>query len=209
MALKGTKDGVLPRKGYQMVDIIAGRIMFATGLLILFGLFTFQAMQAYGADHQVIEIKKNLQMHEGDPIVFDYYINAGSGQGMRVGMVVKVSRRIPVYDRYQNKSQDDLVLEIAKLKIIHTENGISVARIFNVFDRENLPIVDYDTVMTGDIVDIHSATFEKEPTAKKAAQRVERKGASLPKRLPEKTVKEAQAEAKTEYILQETQVFTQ
>jgi len=144
--------------------------MFISGLMILFLLFTFQAVKAFGKDFHVIEVRKNLQLKEGDPILHDYYLNAGSQQGLKVGMVVKIIRKIPVHDQYQNQAQDDLILPVAKLKIIHTEPNISVARVQAYVAGDRTPILDYRSVMMGDRIDILSATMDNHADVERSTQ---------------------------------------
>ena len=76
-------------------------------------------------------------------------------------MVITVTRRRALYDAYQNKSPGDIKVPVGKLKIIHVQNGLSVARLHTTLSRINIPVLEYDFILVGDKLDIASAYFEK------------------------------------------------
>ena len=113
------------------------------------------------ADLTIFDVRKNLPMSDTDPIYRDFIINGGSEAGLSVGMVLTVQRRIPLYDSYQNRSAGDLQLKVARVKLIHVQKGLAVARLQSEFTREGTPLLDDNFIMVGDHVDLSSATSNK------------------------------------------------
>jgi hypothetical protein len=100
-------------------------------------------------------------MSESEPVYRDYILNTGSEAGLSVGMLLTVQRRIPLYDSYQNRSAGDLQLKVARIKIIHVQHGLAVARLHAEFTREGTPLLEDNFIMVGDKVDLSSAGSDK------------------------------------------------
>lgn len=122
--------------------------------------FMFLVSHAMAQDLTIFDVRKNLPMSDADKIYRDFYINGGSEAGLSAGMVITVERRLPLYDNYQNRSAGDLQLKVAKIKIIHVQKGLSVARLFSEFTRENAPLLEDNFIMIGDRLDLASASSE-------------------------------------------------
>lgn len=123
---------------------------------------------AFAGDLTIFDVRKNLPMSDTEKVYRDFYVNGGSESGLNSGMVITVERRMPLYDNYQNRSAGDLQLKIAKIKIIHVQKGISVARLFSEFTRENAPLLEDNFIMVGDRLDMNSATNDGNDDGKKA-----------------------------------------
>lgn len=113
------------------------------------------------ADLTIFDVRKNLPMSESDPVYRDFYIDGGSESGLTVGMVLTVQRRMPLYDSYQNRAAGDLQLKVAKIKIIHVQRGLAVARLHSEFTREGSPLLEDPFIMVGDHIDLSSASSDK------------------------------------------------
>ncbi len=122
--------------------------------LCFLGLLTATA----SADVTIFDVRKNLPMSDTEQVYRDYYISGGNESGLAVGQIITVQRRTPLYDTYQNRSAGDLLLKVAKIKIIHVQRGLAVARLHTEFGRENSPIVEDPFIMIGDRLDLSSAT---------------------------------------------------
>jgi hypothetical protein len=84
----------------------------------------------------------------------DFYVNMGSANGVHVGSVLSVSRRVPTYDMLNEKLYKDVQIPIAHLKVIHVENNAAVARLDQLSPEETTPVVAYRAVMVGDSVEL-------------------------------------------------------
>ena len=104
----------------------------------------------------IFEVKKNLALRDSDKIVKDYLISQGTEAGLQPGAVVTVTRRISIYDNYQNRTAGDMLVPVGEVQIIFAQKGLAVARLVSIYDRRNLPTVDFEAVMIGDRVDLRS-----------------------------------------------------
>jgi hypothetical protein len=120
------------------------------------------------AELTIFDVRKNIAMSDDEKVYRDFYINAGSEAGLATGQIITVQRRMPLYDSYQNRSAGDLDLKVAKIKIIHVQKGLAVARLFSEFTRDNAPLLEDPFIMVGDRLDLNSATSEKD-AGKKAS----------------------------------------
>lgn len=109
-------------------------------------------VHSYAKEATVFDVRRPIAMENNEVPPKDYYINAGSKDGLKKGMTVTVSRRLNLYDQYQNKSTSDLVVPIGVLKIIHLQDDVAVARLEEIKSREALPTVEFDAIMVGDKV---------------------------------------------------------
>lgn len=121
------------------------------------------------AEVTIFDVRKNLPLSDHDKVYHDYYLNGGTESGLSPGMILTVERRLPLYDTYQNHAAGDLQLKVAKIKIIHAQKGLAVARLYAEFSREDAPLLEDNFIMVGDSVDLSSATTEGKKTAENSA----------------------------------------
>jgi hypothetical protein len=140
------------------------------GLFALLITFTLSATSAFAADGNVsiFDVRKTLQMDPSEPVYHDYYLNAGPEAGLKRGMFVSVVRRTPIHNPIENKSAGTLSVEVAKLQIISVESGISVGRLVTSFGSADRPVVDFEGIMIGDVLDLTTVSMEA-PKSKRAA----------------------------------------
>ena len=127
-------------------------------LSFIFAVF-LAPLTAY-ADLTIFDVRRTLRMSNTDPVYHDYYINGGREAGLTTGMIITVTRKLPLYDNYQNHSAGDLNLKVAKVKIIHVQKGLAVARLQSEFTRENAPLLEDPFIMVGDELDLSTATHD-------------------------------------------------
>lgn len=158
---------------FKRVDSIRVFILFV-GILI----FSNQ-LQAQTNPVQIFEVRKNLALKEDEPVYHDYYINAGSEQGLQSGMIVSVFRRVPVQNQFMTASVDDLVITVGTVKLLYVQKNISVARRHNIYTAEKSPVLEFQNILQGDRVDVTSARIEEDP--KPAVKPKARKSVQAPK----------------------------
>ncbi|MEQ1876400.1 MAG: hypothetical protein ABL958_07125 [Bdellovibrionia bacterium] len=128
---------------------VVGRFMFVLGYLILFSLFSYQAL---ARELTVFAIQKNLQMSIKDPVYHDYYLDGGTEAGISRGQIITVVRRIPLHDLTRNRPLGDMHMPVAQLKVLYVQRGSSVARLHKLFLDKDRPLIDFNAVMVGDQV---------------------------------------------------------
>ena len=88
---------------------------------------------------------------ENEVVRKNYYINMGSGQGIRKDSVVDVFRIISVQNPYDAKTRVNYKVKIGELKILHSMDNASIAMVNN-YENENTPIFEIPQFMIGDHV---------------------------------------------------------
>ncbi|MGE0763310.1 MAG: hypothetical protein AB7N80_08530 [Bdellovibrionales bacterium] len=119
---------------------------------------------------QIFDMRKSLALSDQEPVYRDFYLSRGLEAGLRPGMILTVKRRQPLYDGIHNRSAGDLGLVVARIKIIHAEKGLAVARHHSGFNRDDLPLLEDNYIMIGDEVDLSSATTESKAKGQKKAE---------------------------------------
>jgi hypothetical protein len=109
---------------------------------------------ANSADFVVYSVYRGLDLgNPGEaPPPKDFYVNAGSTQGVHVGSVLEVLRKVPTYDLQTEKLYKDITFPIARIKVIHAENNASVARLEKMLPPDKSPATTPYAVMVGDLV---------------------------------------------------------
>jgi hypothetical protein len=139
--------------GFWRVDrIISSLIAF-----LLLSCISLSAFAEHIAEYTVFDVRKSLPLNDNDKVYKDYYVNMGSDSGVRVGAELSVYRKVPVIDIYRNKAQGDLVIPVAKIKVIQVQKTMSVARLEHIASMSEIPVVDFEAVMMGDRVEIAAA----------------------------------------------------
>src|SRR5689334_6598209 len=97
----------------------------------------FRAVPALADEIAIFDVRKNSTLSDSEPAFRDFYISRGSESGLRPGMIVTVKRRMPLYDSFHNRSAGDLTVSVGRVKIIHVEKELAVAREHSQFNRED------------------------------------------------------------------------
>lgn len=139
----------------------------------------------------VFDVRKNLRLNEKDPVYHDYYINAGTNQGLRKGLLVNVQRRLPFKDSSLSKVQEELIVDVAELEVIHVQRSFSIARLHRSLLGKASPILDYSSIMVGDKADMGSV--RSKPRKSRKSSRARKATVRLPAKNVMATVKKQQA----------------
>lgn len=115
----------------------------------------------FAGELTIFDVRKPVAMSDKEVVQKDFYIDSGSEAGLQKGMIVTVVRKVPLYDTYQSRSAGDLKVEVAKVKIIQVQQGLSVARFAANIPRADIPILEEDYIMIGDRLDMSTATKDK------------------------------------------------
>ncbi len=140
--------------------MLPNRWLFFVGFLF--------SVAASADDLTIFDMRKSLAMSETDKSYRDFYISQGVASGLKPGMIVTVKRKMPLYDSFHNRSAGELSVAVGRVKIIHVEKDVSVAREFSQFSRDDMPLLEDNFIMVGDGIDLSSATTESKAKGKKA-----------------------------------------
>lgn len=160
------------RFGLWTARLLTKLVLIASILGILTGIAVVSPEEAFAADDvSIFDVRKSLPLDPSDPVFYDFYVNAGPESGLKKGMYVSVVRKLPIHDPIGNKAQGTLSVEVAKLQIIHVERDISVARLASEFGSEDRPVLEFEAVMIGDVLDLSSVSMTAPKESEKRRKR--------------------------------------
>lgn len=118
---------------------------------IIFGVIFSRALAA-SESIEVVEVRRNIQLADSDPVYKDFYLNAAEGSGLKKNQVVKATRKITI------KNQGAKVIGtfktlVGRLKIIQVDGGVAVARLYELTPREDQAMLEQVGIMIGDQID--------------------------------------------------------
>lgn len=144
---------------------------------------TFYSFSLF-ADIQVIQVKRNIPLSDGDPIYKDYYLSGGTKEGLKVNLVVPVMRWVNLRENNQAQDQSMKLLEpVGWLRVIYTQERLAVARLHNLTEKESLPVMEQPGILVGDIVTTEKSYVyrpSKKENTKLAKRKVEATSGALP-----------------------------
>lgn len=162
------------------------KVRLVSYLAFMFAIVTAFVPVANAADDvvSVFDVRKTLPLDPSDPVYYDYYVNAGPEAGLKRGMYVSVVRRTPIHDPVQNKAQATLAVEVAKVQIIHVDRNIGVARLVTEFGSEDRPVMEYESIMIGDTLDLTTVSMDAPKDREKRKKRTPSSNASAESATP-------------------------
>lgn len=112
------------------------------------------APSAQADEHMVYNVFRPLDLGEEEQQVApkDFYVNMGASNGVRSGSVLEVLRKVSTFDLASQKLYKDVLLPVAKIKVIHVESNAAVARLEKLAPPEVTPGISPRAVMVGDLV---------------------------------------------------------
>lgn len=125
-------------------------------------------------DAAVIDVRRNIQMSESDPVYRDYYLNAGTTSGLKENLVVVATRKVSIKDSSGSQTYGEAQAPVAQLRIIYANERIAIAREYKGANRERNPMIEQNGVMIGDQIEIKGSFVDnKYPDVKTAEQKTE------------------------------------
>lgn len=121
--------------------------------LIILTLLISQAVSA--RSYVIFSMAQDLPMGMDNEIVRkNYYINIGSGQGVKKDSIVDVYRIVSVQNPYDNKKRVNYKVKIGELKVLHSSDEEAIGMV-NKYEKEETPIFELKQFMIGDHVSIN------------------------------------------------------
>lgn len=122
-------------------------------LTLLFCLAISQSL--YARSYVIFSMAQDLPMGvENEVVRKNYYINMGSGQGLKKDSILDVFRIVSVQNPYDNKKRVNYKVKIGELKVIHSSDEAAIA-IVNEYVKEDAPVFELSQFMVGDQVAIN------------------------------------------------------
>ncbi len=127
------------REMMKLFTLIAGLVLSTT---------------AFAADYKVFGIRTDFPMADGQPLYRDVYVNMGTNQGIKAGSALDAYRVVTTVDELNQRVGKNLSFKIAKLKVIHAEPEMAVARVVQMLPPESTPLGSFTNVIVGDEVEV-------------------------------------------------------
>ena len=122
-------------------------------LTLLFLTLFSQSLMA--RSYVIFSLAQDLAMGvENEVIRKNYYVNIGSGQGVKKDTLLDVFRIVSVQNPYDNKKRVNYKVKIGELKVLHASDDASIA-VVSEYEKEDTPIFELSQFMVGDHVSIN------------------------------------------------------
>ncbi len=109
---------------------------------------------ANAGDYKVFGIRTDFPLTDGQALFRDVYVNMGTDQGIKAGSFLDAYRVITTVDELNQKTGRNISFKFAKLKVIHAESDLAVARVTQILQPMSTPLSSYTNVMVGDEVEV-------------------------------------------------------
>lgn len=130
------------------------RLSFLAVVGVLVSISSANAAEPSAPVYSVFDLKQTVPLNNKQKVFRDYYVNLGSDQGAKAGSILAVYRRQGVVDYYRNTLHEDLLVPVAHMKIIQAGKTMSVARLASITPSKQIPVVEFNSVMMGDRVEL-------------------------------------------------------
>lgn len=118
-------------------------------------MFLIISQSLHARSYVIFSMAQDLPMGtENEVVRKNYYINMGSGQGLKKDSILDVFRIVSVQNPYDNKKRVNYKVKIGELKVIHSSDEASIAMV-NAYEKEDVPVFDLSQFMIGDHVAIN------------------------------------------------------
>lgn len=122
-------------------------------LILLITLLMSHAV--FARSYVIFSMVQDLPMGlENEIVRKNYYINMGSGQGVKKDSILDVFRIISVQNPYDSKKRVNYKVKIGKLKVLHSSDEAAIAAVQD-YEKEDTPIFELPQFMIGDHVSIN------------------------------------------------------
>lgn len=123
-------------------------------LLVLITSLIFST-SIFARSYVIFSMAQDLPMGlENEVVRKNYYINMGSGQGVKKDSILDVFRIVSVQNPYDNKKRVNYKVKIGELKVLHSSDEAAIAMV-NEYEKEDVPIFELNQFMIGDHVSIN------------------------------------------------------
>lgn len=145
----------------------AGRLLMMVGIAILALLFSWEV---FGADINVVEVRRNIPLSDEAPVYKDFYINAGPDAGLKKNLVITVYRKMSIRDATGTQSFGEIDIPVGQLRVIATTGKVAVAREYKLISRDDEPMLEQAGIMIGDRLQMDGSFIDNKRTSVKKSE---------------------------------------
>ncbi len=128
------------------------KVVTMKALLVIFVLFlTLSPRASHARSYLIYSVAQDLPMGTDEQVIKkNFYVNMGTGQGLKKGTLLDVFRVISVLDPYDNRKRVNYRVKIGELKVIHTSDEAAITVLHKM--KDDVPVLDLDQFIVGDHV---------------------------------------------------------
>ncbi|MBN1114922.1 MAG: hypothetical protein JXA66_06240 [Oligoflexia bacterium] len=124
-------------------------------IVLLFVISVISAGNLCSKEFRIFFIKKEFDLGTRSNGLFrDYYTNIGTQNGVTKGTHLDVYRKVQVIDSQHGGAPVEVRIYVGQLKAIFVNSNITIARASSLADEESNPVLDYQSFLVGDLVEI-------------------------------------------------------
>ncbi len=118
-------------------------------LFLLLAVFTCPS-SADKSEFKIIKVKmESTIMKDGAKPVKDFYVNAGSDDGLSNSMILDVYRKKQIGDKTTGNDLD-ISIHVGQVKVFKLYKNLAITRMHSLTTSQKTPVLEYRTVMIGD-----------------------------------------------------------
>jgi outer membrane protein OmpA-like peptidoglycan-associated protein len=126
-------------------------ILCITFLLLLTAGFTYPSEEE-NPDFKIFKVTMEGTTKKASPKpVKDFYVNAGSENGLSNSMILDVYREKQITDKTTGNNFD-ISIPVGKVKVFKLYKNLAITRLHSLTTSKKTPVLEYRTVMIGDYV---------------------------------------------------------
>lgn len=144
-----------------------GRSFILAGFAILALLFSWEV---FGADMNVVEVRRNIPLADDAPVYKDFYINAGPDAGLKKNLVITVYRKMSIRDATGTQSFGEMDIPVGQLRIIAAQGKVAIAREYKLISRDDEPMLEQTGIMIGDRLQMDGSFVDNKRTSAKKSE---------------------------------------
>lgn len=138
----------------------ADKTKILTIIAVLYIILGVVFTQAFASNNiEVVDVRRNIQLADTDPVYKDFYLNAAENSGLKKNLVVKATRKITIKNQGQ-KVIGTFKTTVGLLKIIQVDGGVAIARLFEFTPRDEHPMLEQTGIMIGDQIDMDGSYID-------------------------------------------------
>lgn len=123
----------------------------------------------FAADISVVDVRRNIPLSDDEPVIKDFYLNAGVDDGIKKNLVVTVYRGLNIRDASGAQSFGEIIVPVGQLQVVSVYPKLSVAREYKVISRDENAMLEQPGIMNGDKVELKDSFVGRRPQSTKKA----------------------------------------
>lgn len=123
-------------------------------ITIIMAALLVMGRKANAGELQIIDVRRNIPLSDDEAPVKDFYLTGADVNSLKKDQVITLDRKLAFKDATGTQNIGELMIPVGQLKILFVGGNIAVARQYKIFSRNELPMLEQQALMVGDLVDL-------------------------------------------------------